>query len=67
MTTACLVFPGLPTRSSSVTVSIQVASVNRNAPRITGPQNFLVQISENMDIGATVVRITASDPDPGEL
>ncbi|CAD5114675.1 DgyrCDS3721 [Dimorphilus gyrociliatus] len=52
---------GQPKETGSCTVEINVQDVNDNYPRFT--HNSRTTVSENVGIGSSIVRITASDPD----
>ncbi len=62
----CCFFLGLPTLSAPTTVSIHVAAVNRNSPQFDPRQDFSSEISEAIEVGAIVARVTASDADRGQ-
>ena len=53
-------------KSSTTSVSIQVAPVNRNAPQFNVNQVFSTEIPESQVVGSSVGRITASDSDGGK-
>ena len=59
-------FPGLPVRTSVTVVSIQVAPVNRNAPRFNANQALSTTVPESQVVSTSVARVTANDPDPGK-
>ncbi|XP_020498308.2 protocadherin alpha-2 isoform X3 [Labrus bergylta] len=56
---------GTPPLSSTSVISVQVSDVNDNAPLFSEPV-INVYVRENSAVGATVFKITASDPDVGE-
>lgn len=55
---------GIPRRSAVLTIAVQVGDVNDNSPKFE-KQTYNVSVSENMAIGATVVRLAAVDADIG--
>lgn len=55
---------GIPRRSAVLTIAVQVGDINDNSPKFE-KQTYNVSVSENMAIGATVVRLSAVDADVG--
>ena len=54
-------------KTSGTVVSIQVAPVNRNAPRFNANQAFSTTVPESQVVGTSVARVTANDPDLGKI
>lgn len=52
---------GIPEKTGSCTIEINVSDVNDNHPRFT--HNSRTTVSENISVGTSIVRITATDPD----
>ncbi len=55
---------GSPPLSSSVTLTIVILDYNDNAPVFTSSA-IVSQIQENVEVGTSVVTVTAADPDDG--
>ncbi len=55
---------GVPERSTSVHINIQIEDVNDNSPQFESSQ-IRLEIMENSPIGSTVDVISATDPDVG--
>ena len=56
---------GEPSRNASTTVVISVEDVNDHTPQFN-QTDYVVRISESLEVGATVLQITASDEDYGD-
>lgn len=56
---------GVPRRSAILTVDVQVEDTNDNTPKFDRPA-YNVSVSESTPIGATIVRLFASDADVGQ-
>nr|XP_057919083.1 protocadherin beta-15-like [Doryrhamphus excisus] len=55
---------GKPPRSGTLNVSIIVLDINDNRP-IFSQDNYQITINENIQIGTSIFKINASDPDDG--
>ncbi|XP_077922617.1 protocadherin gamma-B2 [Halichoerus grypus] len=55
---------GKPPLSSSISITLQIADVNDNAP-VFEQAFYLVHIAENNPPGASIAQVSASDPDLG--
>ncbi|KAK9507838.1 hypothetical protein O3M35_007612 [Rhynocoris fuscipes] len=56
---------GKPSLSSTVSVYINVLDVNDNAP-LFDPMSYSNEVFENVTVGTSVVRVTATDLDSGK-
>ena len=56
---------GSPPLSSTATVLLRVLDVNDNSPEFY-PQQYLVSVSEDAEVGASVVKVTANDEDEAQ-
>ena len=56
---------GTPPQSSTARVYLTVQDVNDNSPEFY-PQQYFVQISEDMPVGSSLLMVTATDQDEGE-
>ena len=56
---------GEPQRSASMTLSVRVLDYNDNIPRFDS-ETYTVDISENLPVGTTVLRVYAEDRDSGD-
>lgn len=56
---------GLPPQSSTATVMLNILDVNDNSPEFY-PQKYFVPIPEDNKIGASIIKLHASDLDSGE-
>lgn len=56
---------GQPSRTSTKVLTVDVLDVNDNPPRFSH-QIYSAEIIENNHVGATVLQVSASDPDAGE-
>ncbi|XP_034453488.1 protocadherin alpha-8-like isoform X20 [Hippoglossus hippoglossus] len=55
---------GKPPRSGTLNVSIIVLDINDNRPMFS-QETYQVEIYENAQVGTTVIKVNASDPDEG--
>ncbi|XP_056651093.1 protocadherin-16 [Monodelphis domestica] len=62
--TVCAADRGTPPRSTTVLVVITVQDVNDNPPVFAQP-HYRVAVPEDTPVGTELVRVVASDPDPG--
>ena len=58
---------GIPSRSTSTTISISVTDINDNPPEFSINQEYHFVVSEDASIGTPVGNIEASDIDSGEF
>lgn len=56
---------GEPQRSASMTLSVRVLDYNDNIPRFDS-ETYKIDISENLPVGTTVLRVYAEDRDSGD-
>ncbi|XP_069892341.1 protocadherin gamma-B2 isoform X14 [Dipodomys merriami] len=55
---------GKPPLSSSITLTLDVADINDNAP-VFNQASYVVHVAENNPPGASIAQVSASDPDLG--
>ncbi|XP_062943945.1 protocadherin gamma-B2 isoform X9 [Cynocephalus volans] len=55
---------GKPPLSSSISITLHISDVNDNAP-VFHQASYLVHVAENNPPGASIARVSASDPDLG--
>ncbi|XP_017783736.1 PREDICTED: cadherin-related tumor suppressor [Nicrophorus vespilloides] len=56
---------GIPSQSSTATVYLNILDINDNSPEFY-PQKYIVPVNEDVNTGAVVINVTASDLDEGE-
>lgn len=56
---------GIPPQSSTATVSLTVLDINDNTPEFY-PQKYFVSVADDVKIGHTLLKVTATDLDEGD-